>query len=173
MVMGVDLTDDKSDDSLPVGTLSWTDCQEFLKKLNSQAPSGWRFALPTEAQWEYACRAGTTGAYGGTGRLEDMGWFESNSGRETHPVAQKKPNAWGLYDMHGNVWEWCSDWSGPYPAGESTDPTGSASGRFRELRGGNSVSSAQECRSANRNANSPFVCYGGRGLRLLALHDGP
>ena len=125
---------------------------------------GGEFRLPTEAEWEYACRAGTKGAY--AGNLDDLAWYWKNSAKTTHPVGQKKPNAWGLYDMHGNVWEWCSDWYGAYPAGTVTDPTGPAAGADRVNRGGCWVNIATHCRSANRNRLEP----GGRdmdlGLRL-------
>ncbi|MBR4170397.1 MAG: formylglycine-generating enzyme family protein, partial [Kiritimatiellae bacterium] len=116
------------------------------------------------AEWEYACRAGTTGTYGGTGNLDEMGWY---SGRETHPVGQKKPNAWGVYDMHGNVCEWCEDWYGDYPTGNGTDPTGPASGSYRVLRGGCWGSDARGCRSALRYWGNPDSRYFSVGFRLL------
>ena len=93
----------------PVESVSWFDCQEYIKRLNALAPQGTRFCLPTEAEWEYACRAGTTGDYGGTGDADEMGWYNKDwdwESMHTRDVAQKKPNAWGLYDMHGNVDEW-------------------------------------------------------------------
>jgi len=121
----------------PVEGVSWNDCQEFIRKLNQKGEYGYR--LPTEAEWEYACRAGTSSAFydGEIARkrfsrkdpcLNAIGWYSANSGGKTHPVADKKPNAWGLYDMHGNVWEWCADWLGNYPATAVTDPQGSPSG---------------------------------------------
>lgn len=159
-VMGGKPTDfvSRMKDDHPVACVSWNRCQEFCKK------TGLR--LPTEAEWEYACRAGTTGAYGGTGNLKDMGWYGGNSGSRTQPVGQKQPNAWGLYDMHGNVWEWCQDWKGDYPGGAVTDPKGAGSGGYRVLRGGSIESSAEDCRSAGRRRASPSrandVCYGFR-----------
>ena len=131
----------------PVENVSWEDCQRFISEINSQQNCGAR--LPTEAEWEYACRAGSTGPYGGNGNLDDMGWYDSNSGRETHPVGQKQANAWGFYDMHGNVYEWCNDWYGSYDDAV-TDPTGSASGESRVLRGGSWHNLARYCHSASR-----------------------
>ncbi len=118
-------------DDLPVECVSWNDCQEFCRKCSAL---GLPVLLPTEAQWEYACRAGSTDAY--AGNLDDMAWYYKNSGSKTHPVGTKNPNAWGLYDMHGNVWEWCQDWKGDYPKGSVTDPTGPANGSLRVSRSG-------------------------------------
>jgi formylglycine-generating enzyme required for sulfatase activity len=129
-------------DSCPVERVSWELCRDFCRM------SG--LALPTEAQWEYACRAGGMGAYGWDGRLGEMGWFLDNSNGMTHPVGQKTANAWGLQDMHGNVSEWCADWYGDYPAGAVTDPTGPESGTEHVCRGGNYDSGARYCRCASR-----------------------
>jgi formylglycine-generating enzyme required for sulfatase activity len=140
----------------PVEQVSWNDAMEFCRKLTERGrsagrlPEGYEYTLPTEAQWEYACRAGTPSPYGGDGNLDDMGWYSRNSGRTTHPVGQKLANAWGLYDMHGNVWEWCLDWEGNYPGGAVRDPTGPASGISRVLRGGCWNRDAFGCRSAYR-----------------------
>ncbi|MBP5510082.1 MAG: formylglycine-generating enzyme family protein [Kiritimatiellae bacterium] len=163
-VMGGNPSDFKGDDR-PVENVSWDDCQEFIAKVNARLPDV-QMRLPTEAEWEYACRAGTGGAYGGTGNLDEMGWYYGNSGRWTHPVKQKRPNAWGLYDMHGNVWEWCADRCGEYPSGSATDPTGPASGSLRVLRGGSWLDRASYCRSANRDWNNPGYRYGNFGFRL-------
>ena len=109
--------------NLPVEQVNWTEAGEFCKKLSGFANMG-TFSLPTEAQWEYACRAGTTGEFGGTGKLDEMGWYHDNSGNRIHAVKSKKPNAWGLYDMRGNVWELCSDWHGPLSEGKCDGPNG-------------------------------------------------
>ncbi|MDO4550012.1 MAG: bifunctional serine/threonine-protein kinase/formylglycine-generating enzyme family protein [Planctomycetia bacterium] len=135
---------------LPVECVSLDDCQEFCQKLRNL---GLNIQLPTEAQWEYACRAGTTGAYAGD--LDSMAWYDSNSDSTTHAVGQKNPNAWGLYDMHGNVWEWCADWKGSYIIGSVTDPTGPAFGSYRVIRGGNWGIIARYCRSAVRGRDIP------------------
>ncbi len=154
----------------PVGNVSWEDCQEFIAKLNSLgiAPAGLKFRLPTEAEWEYACRAGASGPYAGSS-LDSMGWYKDNSGYNNHEVGKKAPNAWGLYDMHGNVWEWCSDWfaSATYDAASQTDPTGPASGSDRVLRGGSCYSSAKYCRSADRLNDDPTDRDNDRGFRLV------
>ena len=156
----------------PVEYVSWSDCQEFIERLNETRPlEAFKWALPTEAQWEYACRAGTTGAYSGTGKLDDMGWYEDNSGGKTSPVGQKRANHWGLYDMHGNVWEWCSDWYGDCPGELETDPTGPNSGVFRVLRGGSYWYVPRFCRSACRFGIAPGNRDGDSGFRLLAFQD--
>ena len=146
---------------LPVENVSWNDCQSFLTKL--QEKTGRKFALPTEAQWEYACRAGTTTRYSfgdSDASLAEYGWFSSNSGSTTHPVGERKPNPWGLYDMHGNVWEWCADWfASSYPSGDATDPQGALSGSSRVLRGGAWIGSAVALRSSFRSDLRPDYCY--------------
>jgi len=138
----------------PVERVAWPTVAEFCQKLTEREraagrlPDGWRYTLPTEAQWEFACRAGTDGKYAGD--LEAMAWYEANSGEQSHPVAQKQPNAWGFYDMHGNVFEWCADWYRGYPGGEVSDPTGPAAGQFRVLRGGSWFQPAGWSRSSFR-----------------------
>lgn len=141
--------------NLPVENVSWEDAQAFIAKLNDKQilPVGWRFALPTEAQWEYACRAGETGPYSG-GSLDEVGWYDGNSGNKTHEVGQKKPNAWGLHDMHGNVLEWCADWYEDTHKG-GTDPVGPSSGISRVFRGGDWIKRPSVCRAAYRNGSFP------------------
>ncbi|MBZ0263184.1 SUMF1/EgtB/PvdO family nonheme iron enzyme [bacterium] len=159
-------------DNLPVERVSWTDCQEFIKKLNQRDP-GKGYRLPTEAEWEYACRAGTTTRFNTGDSDSDLaltGWYSGNSGSKTHPVGQKEPNAWGLYDMHGNVWEWCSDWKGDYPSGSVTDPTGPSgpsSGTYRVLRGGSWWLFGGICRSADRIGSGPSARSYIYGLRIV------
>jgi formylglycine-generating enzyme required for sulfatase activity len=130
---------------------------EFCRELTAREhaagrlPAGYTFTLPTEAQWEYACRAGTTGAF--AGNPEAMAWHKGNSGNSTHTVATKQPNAWGLYDMYGNVLEWCLDWYGDYKRGAQADPAGPGSGHFRMSRGGSWR--VDVFRSASRAGGSP------------------
>jgi formylglycine-generating enzyme required for sulfatase activity len=155
----------------PVEQVSWNDAMTFCQKLTERERAagylleGYAYTLPTEAQWEYACRAGTTEAR--YGNLDDIAWYASNSGSTTHPVAQKQPNAWGLYDMLGNVWEWCSDyWYGTYPGGNVTDPVGAPSGFGRVLRGGSWHDVAADCRPADRIGGVPGGHPRNVGFRL-------
>ena len=157
-VMGTNPSYNKAGDDYPVEMVSWNDCQKFISKLNDLAKgTGVRFALPTEAQWEYACRAGSTGrrgklANGQEGALDDMGWHSANSGNHTWPVGGKTPNAWNLYDMHGNVWEWCANVYQSSPDGSEDNAAATrAAGDDRVLRGGSSWDIPQACRSANRD----------------------
>ncbi|TVR58370.1 MAG: hypothetical protein EA422_16195 [Gemmatimonadales bacterium] len=152
-------------DTCPVATVSWNEAQEFIQRLNQRYP-GRNYRLPTEAEWEYAARAGTTGDYGGTGVLDDMGWYSGNSGGEAHPVALKQPNAWDLYDMHGNVWEWVQDWFRTYSVEAQTDPTGPVNGTQKVLRGGSHASGADSARSAYRFLLAPTIRSGIVGFRL-------
>ncbi len=153
----------------PVEQVAWAQVMEFCLKITEREraagrlPEGWAYTLPTEAQWEYACRAGTTGLF--PGPLPTMAWYGANSGDQTHPVAQKQPNAWGLYDMQGNVLEWCADWYAAYPGGSVSDPAGPASGQFRVIRGGSWGSPAGLCRSALRSFGS-LTHFRGLGFRL-------
>jgi formylglycine-generating enzyme required for sulfatase activity len=147
---------------LPVTDVSWKDCQEFIKKLNAKTNGGYR--LPTEAEWEYACRAGTSTAYSFGDSLKDS---DANiKGDSIEEVGSYKPNAFGLYDMHGNVWEWCEDWYGDYPEGAVTDPKGPATGDSRVLRGGSFGSNDSTTRSSIRYDSTPPLRGSDDGFRL-------
>jgi formylglycine-generating enzyme required for sulfatase activity len=161
-VMGTNPSHSKGDDR-PVDTVSWNDAVAFCEKLSINERRHYR--LPTEAEWEYACRAGTQTPFAGTGELADMGWFSSNSDQQTHPVAQKKPNDWGLYDMHGNVWQWCSDGYGPY-GGDAVDPKGAKDTTSRMNRGGGWSEVPSHCRAAYRKWNAPGAWDGRIGFRI-------
>ena len=170
----------------PVEQVSWNDALAYCNQLTEQQrqdgwlPEGYVYRLPTEAEWEYACRAGTTTrfTYGDApdhSLLGPYAWYvDNNSDHKTHPVGQKKPNPWGLYDMHGNVWEWCLDWwSDNLPGGSETDPMGPDSGSYRVRRGGNWNNSAGSCRSANRDYRRPVISnqiHGFRPVLAPALH---
>jgi formylglycine-generating enzyme required for sulfatase activity len=165
--------------SCPVENVSWTDAVSYLNKLSDRerlprcydgndrfvglSCKGYR--LPTEAEWEYAARAGTTGAR--YGDVDAVAWYDGNSGSTTHPVGQKRPNAWGLYDMLGNVWEWTNDWYGDYPGGTVSDPVGPASGESRVNRGGNWGLDAQVGRAADRGGYAADVRDDLLGFRPL------
>ena len=167
-VMGNNQSHFKGDDNLPVQEVSWNDVQEFIRKLNKTEGTD-KYRLPTEAQWEYACRAGSTTAYcfgDDPGRLGEYAWIDDSS---AHPVGQKKPNAWGLYDMHGNVRELVQDEGTYYPAGHVTDPEGPSSGLRRVLRGGRSIFGAMSYRSAKRGSLEPGKSL--FGFRLISLSN--
>ena len=162
-VMGNTPSHFSSSDRRPVETVSYTEATEFCRKFTEQErragrlPADWEYRLPTEAEWEYACRAGTTTRFccgDSESELENYAWFSSNSGSATHPVGEKQPNAWGLHDMHGNVWEWCQDWyQDKLPGGG--DPVGPQSASVRVTRGGSWYVAAGSCRSAYRRRYSP------------------
>ena len=167
-VMGENPSHNKAGDNYPVERVSWEDCQRFIERLNSR--TGLNFRLPTEAEWEYAARGGQKSrGYKYSGSTYDLGsvaWYEGNSGNRTHPVGQKQANELGLYDMSGNVWEWCQDWKGAYSSSSQRNPSGPASGARRVLRGGGYYDCAGRCRVSYRNFSDP----GNRnfnGLRLV------
>ena len=150
---------------LPVTNVSWEDCQEFIKKLNARTDGGYR--LPTEAEWEYVCRAGTTTAYSFGDKItpKDANYIGSEIGKPV-AVGSYKPNAFGLYDMHGNVWECSEDWYGNYPAGAVIDPKGPATGKYRVLRGGSFNYYVSYARSSCLFLNTPTFRYNYVGFRL-------
>jgi formylglycine-generating enzyme required for sulfatase activity len=157
-------------DAHPVVCVSWEDAVAFCEWASRK--SGMKVTLPTEAQWEYACRAGTTGHYflgDSDSSLGDYYWCKENSGLKTQPIKTKKPNAWGLYDMRGNVWEWCLDWCGDSPDGSVTNPTGPSSGGSRVRRGGSWGDDAEYCRSAMGGGNAPTNSNNNHGFRVIAI----
>lgn len=168
-VMGTNPSYFKGEARRPVECVSWEDCQEFLRKLN--ALTGKRYRLPTEAEWEYAARGGSMAngnKYSGGKELGDVAWYDLNSNSMTHPVGTKFPNELGLYDMSGNVAEWCQDWYSAYGKESVTNPRGPHSGSGRVFRGGSWSDNATYCRVANRLDNAPSYMYYGIGLRLAA-----
>lgn len=165
-VMGSNPSDSKGD-NLPVERVSWDDCQVFIQKLNQL--TGKQFRLPTEAEWEYAARGGRKSRgykYAGGNNIDSVAWCDGNSGNETHPVATKQANELGIYDMSGNVLEWCSDWCGDYTSSSQSDPQGSSSGSFRVIRGGCYYNFARNCRVSYRISNTLDYRSGYLGLRL-------
>ena len=155
-------------DNLPVEQVSWNDCQTFINRLNSY--TGRNFRLPTEAEWEFAARGGNYSRhykYSGSNYINDVAWYGDNSGDRTHPVGTKQANELGLYDMSGNVWEWCSDWYGSYSSYSQTDPIGPNNGSNRMDRGGCWGNFAKRCRPAYRSYGTPGYRDHGRGLRLV------
>ena len=154
-------------DNLPVEQVSWDDCRTFIGKLNSL--TGKNFRLPTEAEWEYAARGGRNSngyKYSGSNTVGNVAWYTDNSGSQTHPVKTKQANELGLYDMSGNVWEWCQDWYGSYSSGFQTNPKGASSGSYRVYRGGSWYGDAENCRVSYRNDHTPTYANLYLGLRL-------
>ncbi len=165
-VMGNNPSYFTGDLSRPVETVSWDDAMRYCAALTAcervagRLPAGHAYRLPTEAEWEYACRAGTTTPFGYGDdptytQLGDYAWYALNSGGETHPGGEKKPNAWGLCDVHGNVWEWCLDWYASYPGRSITDPRGPVAGSARVVRGGSWCNLGKGCRTADRDNGWP------------------
>ena len=188
-VMGTNPSHFKGDLNRPVEKVRWAEAVAYCAKLTVQEraagrlPVGYEYRLPTEAEWEYACRAGTTTAFSfgnDESQLGEYAWYDANSGRTSHPVGQKKPNGWGLYDMLGNVVEWCQDKRltashGNYPGGSVTDPQGPPTGSRRLVRGGGWQVEAWYCRSADRGLSLvPGVRHGVVGFRpVLAPTTNP
>jgi formylglycine-generating enzyme required for sulfatase activity len=174
-VMGSNPSDSKGD-NLPVEKVSWDDCQTFITKLNQL--TGQTFRLPTEAEWEYAAKGGTKSQgyiYSGSNSIGNVAWYDDNSSKETHHVATKSPNELGIYDMSGNVYEWCQDWYENYSSNAQTNPIGPSSGSHRVNRGGSCYGSASYCLTANRFHSSPTLTNSVLGLRLALseLDPGP
>ena len=174
-VMGDNPSEFKGDNR-PVECVSWNDAKTFCDKLNKyckdKLPAGYRFDLPTEAQWAFAARGGNKSKgykYSGSDDIGDVTWYWDNSGRESHDVGQKRPNELGLYDMSGNVLEWCRDWYGDYRGGAVTDPTGPQKGSNRVVRGGSWGSGADYCRVAFRYGGDPDYQNHDRGFRLALV----
>ncbi|HNX04797.1 MAG TPA: SUMF1/EgtB/PvdO family nonheme iron enzyme, partial [Opitutales bacterium] len=192
-VMGTDLDSQRGLDgaesvievrggSWPMYYVSWEDASRFCERLNEtekvagRLPEGYRYALPGEAQWEYACRAGSEGMFSSP-TLDPVAWFDadsdadSSSGPAPHPVGRKKGNAFGLYDMHGNLFEWCADWYGSYAEAPAADPAGPATGEFRVFRGGSWLTAPGKCRSAYRGSAKPDLRGEGIGFRLALVPE--
>ena len=152
---------------LPVDWVSWNDCQEFIRKLNEKTKRNFR--LPTEAEWEYSARGGKKSQgykYAGSNNLDEVAWYLENSGIKTQEVGLKKPNELGLYDMSGNVWEWCNDWYDDYSSSSQNNPQGPSSGSFRVYRGGSWSNDARYCRVSYRNYSTPDFRSSYLGFRL-------
>ena len=165
--MGKNPSDFKGD-NLPVEKVSWDDCQEFISKLNRI--TGKTFRLPTEAEWEYAARGGKKSRgyqYSGSNNLSDVAWYGDNSGSKTHPVGSKQANELGIYNMAGNVCEWCQDRFGKYISSSQVNPTGANRGSYRVIRGGCWGYSSGICRSSCRSFSPPDHRGSGLGLRLV------
>ena len=148
----------------PVENVAWDDCQIFVNKVNATVGGAARF--PTEAEWEYACRAGSSAPFSGSGNITEMAWYDENSDSQSHETGENKPNAWGFYDMHGNVLEWCSDWFSEHHNMKPVNPKGPPSGSFKILRGGCWFFYASDCRSAYRLKRDPCIRNSIYGFRL-------
>lgn len=156
-------------DDCPVENISWVDVQEFVRCLNQKEGAN-KYRLPTEAEWEFACRTGSAVKDARGAKEDEFGdyaWYDANSDRKTHPVARKKPNAWGLYDMYGNVLEWCQDWYDDYPKGKVIDPKGPVSGQHKVLRGGAWLGSPATLQCTFRSEDYAVVQSNDIGFRLV------
>lgn len=155
----------------PMYYVSWDEAMEFCRLLSQK--TGKTYTLPTEAQWEYAARGGNKAdgtKYAGSNMIDAVAWYTDNSGNSTHPVGTKRGNALGIYDMSGNVWEWCKDWySNSYVSYDTNNPTGPSSGSYRVCRGGGWLNSASGCRVSNRVSNAPDYRSNGLGFRVVLV----
>ncbi len=168
ILMGSNSSNFSGCDQCPVEQVSWDDVQQFITTLNSK--TGKKYRLPTEAEWEYAARGGNQSrgyTYSGGNDIGSVAWYDGNSGYKTHAVGQKQANELGIYDMSGNVWEWCSDWYGPYSSSAEVNPSGGYSSKSRVSRGGGWGYNPQNCRMANRDFNVPGASYFNLGFRLV------
>lgn len=172
-IMGSNPSNFKNCDNCPIEMISWNDVQGFIKKLNQK--TGKNYRLPTEAEWEFAAHGGTsassavTNKYAGSKSINEVAWYKGNSSSKTHPIGQKKANELGIYDMTGNVWEWCNDWGGNYSSGSQTNPQGASSGTNRMMRGGSWYYNATNCRVTNRGMNNPEARLSNCGFRLVLI----
>jgi formylglycine-generating enzyme required for sulfatase activity len=167
-LMGSNSSHFQGDENLPVEMVSWLDAQEFIAKLNEA--TGKKYRLATEAEWEYAARGGNKSGnfkYSGSNNIDEVAWYWENSDNKTHPVGTKKANELGIYDMSGNVWEWCNDWYAEYTVESQTNPQGPAEGSDRVFRGGSWGSVPLICRVAYRGGNTPEFRDDGFGFRLV------
>jgi formylglycine-generating enzyme required for sulfatase activity len=166
-IMGSNPSKFKKGDSYPVEQVSWNDAQAFIRALKAKNSGRGEFRLPTEAEWEYACRSGgKLEKHAGGGDVDRVAWYESNSGGSTHPVGTKARNGLGIYDMNGNVLEWCADWKGSYSSGSEKNPTGPSTGSNRVIRGGCWFRDAGYVRCGGRNSGLPDSRYG-LGFRVV------
>jgi formylglycine-generating enzyme required for sulfatase activity len=172
-IMGKNPSHHQGCDQCPVEQVSGEDVKKFIRRLNAREKKN-KYRLPTEAEWEYACRATTTTVYhfgNAPGRLGDHAWYADNSGNRTHPVAQKRPNPWGLFDMYGNVWEWCRDGydGGYYAESPALDPPGPGEGTWQVVRGGSCFNNPRLLRSALRGGTSSRHSFSNLGFRMVRM----
>jgi formylglycine-generating enzyme required for sulfatase activity len=174
-LMGTNTSHFRGDPNRPVEKLNYFDAASYCSAVTKRErnagrlPVGYEYRLPSEAEWEYACRAGKTNLFSfgdATTEADQYAWTTENSGDTTHPVGQKRPNDWGLYDMHGNVWEWCLDWFEPYPAMHMKDPSGPVQGKFKVFRGGGWNNEIKFAGSANRFGMPPAIGIHFVGFRI-------